>query len=319
MGKLKGMAVISGLAALLALAVACGNGEASSSPEGNQTSSASPVGQVTASTDLPPTPTVFQRIVSVETSTEGPTPAGVPVVEEVLRAPGATYSPLLQTGRSQVGIWVTGQGTLTLEPDLALLNIGVETIDDTVALARDEAARAMDAIVTVLRELGVEDRDIQTRFFNISPQYEWQDVIELGSRTNKRVLVGYRVSNSAAVKIRDLQATGSIVDGVVTAGGDATRIDGIRFTVEDSKPFMTGLREAAVSDALAKAQQFASLTGVSLGRLVYVTETGGQPRFADFDERTFAMGAMVEAAPQTQIGGGELELRMTVQAVFDIQ
>ena len=241
------------------------------------------------------------------------------VVGELVGAPGGTYSPLLQSGRSQVGIWVTGEGTVTLEPDLALLNIGVETIDDTVALARDEAARAMDAIVKVLREMGVQDRDIQTRFFNISPQYEWQDVIELGQRTNKRVLVGYRVSNSAAVKIRDLQAAGSIIDGVVTAGGDATRIDGIRFTVEDSKPFMRDLREAAVSDALAKAQQFASLTGVSLGQLIYVTETGGRPRFADFEERVFVATAQAAPPPPTQIGGGELELRMTVQAVFDIQ
>ena len=299
MTKVKGIVAIVGLAALAAIAVACGNGEASASPEASSNNGSS-AGAASAGGGA--------------VGQSGPATVSV---APVTGASGLLSAPLLQTGSSQAGIRVTGEGSIALEPDLALLNIGVETTAQTVTEARDKAANAMAAIVTALRARGVEDRDIQTRFFNISPQYEFMDVVEEGIRTRKQVLVGYRVNNSAAVKIRDLGAAGSIIDDVATAGGDTTRINGISFTVEDPKPFMTDLREAAVNDALNRAQQFARLTGVSLGRLIFITESGGSVPVARDFEAAFALAA--PAAPPTTISGGELELRMTVQAVFDIQ
>ncbi len=227
-------------------------------------------------------------------------------------------SASLQVSGSQVGIWVTGEGSITLQPDLALLNIGVETMAATVASARDEAATVMDAIVATLRGHDIEDKDIQTRYFNISPQYQYEEIAKDGIRSSRQVLVGYRVSNSAAIKIRDLDAVGGVIDDVATAGGDATRINGISFTVEDTKPLMVQLRERAVMDALAKAEQFAGLTNVSLGRLVYISESGGAgPMVTDFAAESFVMRAA--AAPVTSISGGELEISMMVQAAFAIQ
>ena len=346
MTKAKGIAAIIGLAALIMVIVAaCGNGDdstpaANSEPTGGAPSTAAPTGGQAGQPALgvpapapgvPSDPNTLIR--SVEPSVGAPAPVIAPVpaiVGQVAGAPpvGVTQvegraltqaiAPLLQVGSSQTGIWVTGEGTVTLQPDLALLNLGVETFAKTVAEARDEAARAMDAIVSALHDRGVEDKDIQTRFFNISPQYEFPEVFEEGIRTRKQVLVGYRVNNSAAVKIRDLDAVGQIIDEVATAGGDATRINGISFTVEDPKPFMATLREAAVGDALAKAQQLASLTGVSLGRLVFISESGGRlPVVRAIQEDTFFAAAA--APPPSAISGGELELRMTVQAVFGIQ
>ena len=239
-------------------------------------------------------------------------------VQEQVAASLAAGASLQSIG-SQAGIMVTGEGTITLEPDLALLNLGVETTGATVAIARGEAAAAMDAIVTALRAKGVEDRDIQTRSFNIFPIYESQEVLSSGGiRTRQSVIIGYRVNNSTSVKLRDLDEVGTIIDDVAEAGGDATRINGISFTVEDLKRLDTQLREQAVGDALAKAQQFADLAGVSLGRLVFITEINrGTPVTRDFAER--GLVAFAQAAPATPIGGGELEVRMSVQAGFEIQ
>ena len=85
------------------------------------------------------------------------------------------------------------------------------------------------------------------------------------------------------------------------------------------EPFLNDLREQAVLDAMAKAQQFASLTGVALGQLVFISESGsGRAIAQDFARVEFAMAAPLAAA-QTSISGGELELKMNVQAVFAIQ
>ena len=217
------------------------------------------------------------------------------------------------------GIWVNGQATVTVEPDLVLLNIGVEAIAETVAEARAEAAGAMDAIVAAVKAHGLEDQDVQTQSFNIWPQYEYPEVNSGGTRTRKQVLVGYKVSNSARIKIRDVDAVGTIIDSVAEAGGDATRIDGINFSIEDPKPFMTQLREEAVQDAVTKAEHLATLTGVEVGNLLFIGEVGaGSPREQPFMVESMGMARAVSDSA-TSISGGELQLSLNVQAAFSIQ
>ena len=205
-----------------------------------------------------------------------------------------------------------GHGKMSLEPDLTVLDIGVETQALTVAEARDQAARAMASILAAVKAHGLTDTDLQTRSFNIWPRYDYSE--------RKQVLVGYTVSNTASIKVRDMDSIGEIIDDVSDAGGDATRINGIRFTVEDPTPFMADLREMAVKDALAKAEHFAGLTGVIVGSLMFISEAGAQaPVARDFGGGAIALESARAAAPPTSISGGELELSLTVQAVFDIQ
>ena len=224
-------------------------------------------------------------------------------------ATGASQAASALSGgiQGQSGISVSGEGSIDLTPDLALLNVGVEAVAESVSQARDEAAQAMDAIIAAVKAHGLEDRDIQTRAFNIWPQYDYQN--------NRRTLIGYTVSSSATVKIRDIDNIGPIIDDVADAGGNATRIDGIQFTVEDPKPHMTDLREAAFQDAKSKAEHLATLAGVELGPLTYVTESSGVPVARDMAIERAALAA----APSTSISGGELQISMYVQAVFNIR
>ena len=126
---------------------------------------------------------------------------------------------LAQLGSYGQGIQATGNGTVAIVPDVALLTLGVETMGDSVAEARGEAAASMAAIMDVLRARGIEELDIRTSFLNISPEYSYQEILREGARINGRVLVGYRVNNSMVVKVRDLDAVGDVVDEVAEAGG----------------------------------------------------------------------------------------------------
>lgn len=223
----------------------------------------------------------------------------------------------LATASSEAGIWVTGTGEMNLPPDIALLRLGVETTSPSVNEARNEAANAMDAVVAAVKAKGLADADIQTTSFNIWPQYDRQEVMTNGVRSTVRVLSGYTVSNDAVIKIRDLDEVGNIIDDVVDAGGDAARINGIDFSIEDPGAYTTQLREDAVNAALENAKHFAALTGVTLGKLVYVTEIGDEPVLQGIAEsRAFAMPA---AAAATSISGGSLDLTLTVRAGFAIE
>ena len=217
-----------------------------------------------------------------------------------------------QLDTSGAGIWISGQGSVSLKPDLAVLSVEVESDAKTVSKALEIAAISMNGIINSLNARGIVGTDVQTQHFNIHTRYDWPE-------PGRQVLVGYVVSNGVAVKIRDLDAVGEIIDEITIAGGDSTRINNIGFTVEDQTPYAAELRELAVNDALTKARHYADLTGVTLGSMLSITESGGGNLMErDFGSGSFAM-ARSAAVPPTNISSGELELKLNIQAVFQIQ
>ena len=278
-----------GIVALLVMGIACSNGEADTKSEVVETPQGAQ--QIGAATQTTPAQAL---------SSAGLTPA------------------MMQVPSTTAGIWVTGRASISVEPDLVLLNIGVEAMAETVAKARGQAAQAMDAIIQAVKGHGLEDKDVQTQSFNIWPRYEYPEVTSGGSSTRKQVLVGYTVNNTARIKIRNVDDVGAIIDDVADAGGDVTRINGINFSIEDPKPFMTQLREEAVKDAIAKAEHFATLAGVAVGDLVFIGEVGATtPAVRDFSEDAMMMRTAA-AVDNTSVSGGELELSLNVQAAFSI-
>ena len=243
-----------------------------------------------------------------------PGSTGVPLLGAgSLEAAGFTTfaAPQVAYGTQQSGIWVGGSGKVVVTPDLALLSLGVEARAATVQEARDDAATAMDRVMAVLTGSGIEEKDIRTQFFNIQPEYTWNET------TRKQEIVGYRVTNTVSVKVRDLEGVGTLIDQVADAGGDLVRVSNISFTVENPEQYAAQAREAAVQDVMAKAQQFAGLTGVTLGKLVYIAESGGNTPVVQYAEAR-ADFAAATAAPPTPVSPGETGITITVQAVFSI-
>ena len=209
---------------------------------------------------------------------------------------------------SQGGISVSGSGSISVEPDLAILNIGVEATGKTVSFARSEAASAMDSVVSSLKKEGILTKDIQTQQLTIYPRYDYQ--------TNKQVLIGYSVTNTARVKVRDLSKVGKIVDNAAASGGDYVRINGISFNVEDTDQYMESLRKQAVQKAQIKAEEYADSAGVNLGALRSLTEVGApSPHMSsEMDNQMRAMSVPMESP----ISGGKLQITVTVFTVFNI-
>ena len=279
MNKMKWIFAVGGLAIALALAVACGEND---DDEGHTPAPAPAVAQQAAPASEPRTTQVMQQVSS-----------------------------------QQSGIWVSGIGKLSVEPDLVDFRVGVDTLGETVAEANSAASEAMAAIVAVLKASGIEDKDIQTSRFNIRPEYDYRETTVDGVRSSSQVLVGYNVRNTVTVKVRDLEGLPELVDDVVTAGGDNIRIDSVSFTVEDPDARLDELRELAVADAAAKAAHMAELAGVTLGDLTFLSE-GGSPSYpSPYPAQPAAFALESRAAPS--FNAGELELSLAVQAAFAIE
>lgn len=235
-----------------------------------------------------------------------------------LREQGAVpqgTSAVLQA-TEQTGLVVSGEGQGSYVPDIAVLRLGIESQETTVAQAQLRAREAMAKVVAALRGKGVADKDIQTQYFSIQPVTQYIEETVGGIRRGKQITVGYLVSNTVQAKLRKVDEAGPIIDAVAEAGGDLTRIDSISFTKEDISQEKNLAREKAVKDAQAKAQQIAGLLGIELGKPLYITESSP---YTPVPSPIYARAAEAAGAPPTPILVGEQELTVTVQIVYAIK
>jgi len=213
--------------------------------------------------------------------------------------------------QQSVGLWVNGLGKSTAAPDVVLLSIGVESQEKTVAEAQRGAVDAMNRVMTVLKNSGIADKDIQTKQFNIQQVTRWDD------KQSTQVVIGYRVTNTVLAKIRSIDKAGSVIDSAAAAGGDLIRVNSIDFTVDDPAPYYKIAREKALQYAMEKAKQMAQISGVKLGKLLYVNEGSVYTPPARDNYMKYAGADMAPAVP-TPISPGELEFQVTVEMVYEI-
>ena len=216
--------------------------------------------------------------------------------------------PLLQSTKDR-SIHVEGSGSVTGEPDIATLNLGVSVEKETVAEAREAAAVAMTAVLDSLKTNGTAEEDIQTENFSIHPQYDYTE--------NGRVLRGYRVNNTISAKVRDLQSLSDIIDDAAGAGGDIIVVRSIQFMIEDPTELQMQARALAARDAEAKAQTLADAHGVKLGKPVTITEVISGGIFPI----VFAESAVADDSfrTPTPIEAGQLTVTVNITVVYEFE
>ncbi len=183
---------------------------------------------------------------------------------------------IVQTSnQGAAGVTATGTGTVYGEPDVAVINVGVNVQRDTVEEARNDAAAAQQGVIDSLKANGVKDEDIQTVQFSVYPQYDYSDKVQPNGK-----IIGYVVSNVVTAKVRDLDTTGQVIDDASKAGGNDAVVQGVSFTVDDPTDLQEQARKMAVDQAKAQAEQLADAAGVQLGDLLSLNESGGYVPYA---------------------------------------
>jgi len=208
----------------------------------------------------------------------------------------------------QEGIWVSGEGKVQADPDVATINIGVQAQAATAAEAQAQVSQGMNNVMQVLKDQGIDEKDIQTQYYNVTQLTRWNDTKQ------EQDITGYQVTNSIVAKVRDVTKAGAVIDAVVNAAGDLIRINGINFSVDDPTDYLNQARTLAIQNAKAKAQQLAGDAGVSLGKITYITESNYYPTPI---YRSYAMDAAApEAVGGTSISPGQLDVTVNVQVVY---
>lgn len=204
---------------------------------------------------------------------------------------------------------INGNGTISIEPDTATINIGVQTegVDAQEAVASNN--QQSQALIDALTSAGVAENDIQTSNFSIYPRQEYD---AQGQPTGE---ITYVVSNTVSVTVRDLENVGSVLDAAVKAG--ANNIFGIQFDIEDREAAQQQAMTAAMTNAQARAEVLAEAAGVELADILSLqTYLGGSspiPYGSGYDM------AVQEAAMSVPVSPGEMQIMVDVNVIYEIR
>ena len=229
----------------------------------------------------------------------------------VLAAALSLVTPALAETDVAPAISVTGEGTVSVPPDLAQLDAGVTSDAKTAREASEANNAAMAKVVQALKGAGIADKDYQTSHLSLQPQLAMRNTVSSVPPTPQ--IVGYRASNRVSIKVRDIAKVASVIDALVTAG--ANDIGNINFTVTQASKLLDEAREKAVADARRKAEIYAKAAGVTLGAPLSIAEEGAPVPM--FRAKTMAVAPMAAGAPP--VAQGEETLSVTVSMTLAIK
>jgi hypothetical protein len=199
---------------------------------------------------------------------------------------------------------VVGTGVVRGTPDVLDLSIGVSTRDKSAGEALSRNNELSNKLNAVLRDAGVDEKDIQTSNLSIAPIYD----------DNGENVIAYGVDNTVTVKIRDLEKAGKIVDAAAGVAGDEIVVNNLAFSFDDNSDLVAQARTEAVKRGKAQAEQLAKAAGVELGDVLTISE-GTTPEPPVITATSKQAGVADASAP---IEPGSQSLSVQVNMTFKI-
>ncbi len=194
-------------------------------------------------------------------------------------------------------VTVTGQGTVTVVPDHAVVRVAAQHRADSVEAACAGVASAVEAVGAVARRF-TESARIGSSDFGVWPALD---------RSGEPA--GFEARHGLSVSLSDLAAAGGLISALAAEVGDRLRVDSVSLEVDDPIEARDRARAAAFEEARRRAEQLAALGGASLGKVVAIVEGDG----AGAPREVFAMA---KAAADTSFEPGERSLAASVTVTW---
>jgi uncharacterized protein len=198
-------------------------------------------------------------------------------------------------------VTVSGEATVEVTPDLAVISTGVTSQGRTAREAGEANAKAVAPLLAALKDAGIADPDVQTSQLSIQPLRD-------PNRSAVGRVTGFQASNEVTVKIRDISKVSDVIDRLLGAG--ANSLSGIEFLVADPATALDQARSQGMADAKHKAEIYARAAGAGLGRPVSISEETPGPRFM--------RSAAAASAASTPIAVGQSTLHISVSVTFEL-
>jgi hypothetical protein len=211
-------------------------------------------------------------------------------------------------------IVVSGEGEASAAPDMAMISMSVLREAATAREALNANNKAMGDVLAAMKEMGVDQKDLQTSGFSIQPRYVYVDPNKNENFPPK--ITGYTVINTLGVRVRDLSKVGAVLDQSVTLG--VNEGGNVTFVKDDASALLEEARKKAVENAVAKAKTISASAGVGIGRILEITELSIQSGPMPMMQAEMAVAKSANSSP-VPIATGENTYRVNVNVTFEIK
>ncbi|MEK7583094.1 MAG: SIMPL domain-containing protein [Patescibacteria group bacterium] len=214
----------------------------------------------------------------------------------------------LNTATTTNTVTFSGEGKVLAKPDVAKLNFTILTQAATSKAAQDANSKKSNEVTAFLKTQGIEDKDVKTSGYNVSPQYVYSIRSDIQEAPR---ISGYQVTQNFHITIRDLDNTNKVLDGVVAAG--VNQVDQLQFEIENPEALKADARGKAIADAKAKSKTLESQIGIRLGKIVnFQEDVGGYPSYDIKMMALEARGGGNAMPPSIPSGVNEITVSVTV-------
>jgi|SRR5690554_209007 len=214
----------------------------------------------------------------------------------------ATTTMTAQQLTPQPTVDVSGEGIVRVTPDEVTINIRVENTGENTKNLKEQNDATVSQVLKFLKKMNVADKDVRTEYMNLTKNYDYN------SKT-----YSFAANQAISVKLRDVSKYEDIVKGLLDTG--INRIDGVEFSSSHKDALESQARKKAIENAKAKAVEYASVLGQSVGKAVSISEFQGNGSPRPMYKVAMAESSFDSGGGQS-IALGEMEIRATVNVSF---
>ena len=226
---------------------------------------------------------------------------------------------LAQSGIEPPLITVSGQAEVRVPPDEVVFTLVVESVDKDMLAAKNKTDGSVREVLSIARRNNVKPEDVQTSYISVEPKYNTDDLEYEQRRNLKREFVGYEVTKTIAVRLRDISRFDPFLSDVLKAG--VTRVTNVEFRDSQIRQHKDQARVMAIRAAQEKANLLARQIGQSIGPAYSITEGGGANYRSNVNQNatTTISGDLSESASDSAIAPGSISVTAQVTVRFRLQ
>lgn len=212
-------------------------------------------------------------------------------------------------------ITVTGQAEVRVPPDEVVFTLGVESVDKDILAAKKRTDDSVREVLAIARKNNVKPEDVQTSYISIQPKYNTDDLDYEQRRRVNRELLGYQVSKTIAVILRDITRFDSLLSDVLKAG--VTQLSNLQFRDSKIRQHRDQARAMAIKAAQQKAQLLAGQIGQSIGPAHSITESSVTP-YSNVTQNVAGVAGQRDEESEGAIAPGSISVTAQVTVKFKL-
>lgn len=217
-----------------------------------------------------------------------------------------TFSTMAQSNNNTTPqVSVSGEGSVKIQPDYAIISIGSEIKDVESGKAKKQNDEIIAKMIQIIKKSKIDEKDYQTQRVNLYKSRDYQQKKD------------YFVANqTVAITLRNLDQYETLMMDLIDAGANA--IQGVEFKSTQTDKFASEIRAKAVLDAKKKAQDYAGALDQTIGKALIISDQSfvNTPRVYSMKTAAFSADASVQ---EQTLAIGEIEISTNVNVVFELK